>query len=57
MIDKGTVVTHRGRKGVVVEPSDITDGSYNPECNDIATYIRWEDGTIGWRYTCELEIV
>jgi len=51
----GTIVTCQGKQGTVVEPmpdGPYTDGStYSPECNDIVTYVRWEDGTVGWRYT------
>jgi len=57
----GTIVTRKGKQGVVVwpiPPSYYSDGSYYaPECNDIVTYVHWEDGSCGWVYTTCLRSV
>ena len=57
----GTMVHKHDKQGLVVwpvPPSYYSDGSYYaPECNDIVTYVHWEDGSTGWVYTNCLEEV
>lgn len=60
-IPVGTIVAKGDKQGLVVwpiPPSYYSDGSYYaPECNDIATYVHWDNGSCGWVYTACLETV